>query len=103
MSPVVLAQHVTKWYGPRRAVTDVSFAIEPSAMGVGRGRLPSITERSEWQTPAAAIFTNTSPRPGSANSTSSMVSGRVVVRRLAPYLFQDRCTYFHAVTYRMQL
>lgn len=28
MSPVVLAQHVTKWYGPRRAVNDVSFAIE---------------------------------------------------------------------------
>jgi ABC-2 type transport system ATP-binding protein len=29
MPPVVFAQHVTKWYGPRRAVTDVSFAIEP--------------------------------------------------------------------------
>jgi ABC-2 type transport system ATP-binding protein len=29
MSPVVLAQHVTKWYGPRCAVADVSFAIEP--------------------------------------------------------------------------
>jgi ABC-2 type transport system ATP-binding protein len=29
MAPVVSAQHVTKWYGPRRAVTDVSFAIEP--------------------------------------------------------------------------
>lgn len=29
MSAVVLAQHVTKWYGPRRAVRDVSFAIEP--------------------------------------------------------------------------
>ena len=28
MAPVVLAQHVTKWYGPRRAVSDVSFAIE---------------------------------------------------------------------------
>jgi ABC-2 type transport system ATP-binding protein len=28
MAPVVLAQHVTKWYGPRRAVNDVSFAIE---------------------------------------------------------------------------
>jgi ABC-2 type transport system ATP-binding protein len=28
MSPLVLAQHVTKWYGPRRAVDDVSFAIE---------------------------------------------------------------------------
>jgi ABC-2 type transport system ATP-binding protein len=29
MAPVVLAQHVTKWYGPRRAVSDVSFTIEP--------------------------------------------------------------------------
>jgi ABC-2 type transport system ATP-binding protein len=28
MSPLVLAQHVTKWYGPRCAVSDVSFAIE---------------------------------------------------------------------------
>jgi ABC-2 type transport system ATP-binding protein len=28
MPPLVLAQHVTKWYGPRRAVNDVSFAIE---------------------------------------------------------------------------
>ena len=28
MSPLVLAQHVTKWYGPRCAVTDVSFTIE---------------------------------------------------------------------------
>jgi ABC-2 type transport system ATP-binding protein len=28
MSPLVLAQHVSKWYGPRRAVADVSFAIE---------------------------------------------------------------------------
>src|SRR5215470_12691081 len=29
MSPVVLAERVTKWYGPRRAVADVSFAIAP--------------------------------------------------------------------------
>ena len=29
MAPVVLAEHLTKWYGPRRAVSDVSFAIEP--------------------------------------------------------------------------
>ncbi|HLZ01612.1 MAG TPA: ABC transporter ATP-binding protein [Bradyrhizobium sp.] len=28
MSPLVQAQHVTKWYGPRRAVSDVSFAVE---------------------------------------------------------------------------
>jgi ABC-2 type transport system ATP-binding protein len=29
VSPVVLVEHVTKWYGPRRAVADVAFAIEP--------------------------------------------------------------------------
>jgi ABC-2 type transport system ATP-binding protein len=29
MPPIVLARNVTKWYGPRRAVSDVSFAIEP--------------------------------------------------------------------------
>jgi ABC-2 type transport system ATP-binding protein len=28
MSSIVLAQHVTKWYGPRRAVSDVCFGIE---------------------------------------------------------------------------
>jgi ABC-2 type transport system ATP-binding protein len=28
MSPVVLAQHVSKWFGPRCAVNDVSFVIE---------------------------------------------------------------------------
>ena len=29
VSPIVQVQHVTKWYGRRRAVTDVSFTIEP--------------------------------------------------------------------------
>lgn len=29
MSPVVLARQLTKWYGPRRAVADVSFVVEP--------------------------------------------------------------------------
>src|SRR5215510_16617332 len=28
MSTAILAQNVTKWYGPRRAINDVSFAIE---------------------------------------------------------------------------
>src|SRR5215510_1998701 len=27
MSTAILAQNVTKWYGPRRAINDVSFAI----------------------------------------------------------------------------
>ena len=29
MPSIVLAQNLTKWYGPRRAVTDVSFAVAP--------------------------------------------------------------------------
>lgn len=29
MSPVVAARNVAKWYGPRRAVVDVSFEVEP--------------------------------------------------------------------------
>lgn len=28
-SPVILVERVTKWYGPRRAVADVSFAVAP--------------------------------------------------------------------------
>ena len=45
----------------------------PSASG--RGREPSITDRSEWQRPAAAILTRTSPRPGGARSSSMISSG----------------------------
>jgi len=29
MSPIVRTEHVSKWYGPRRAVSDVSFTVEP--------------------------------------------------------------------------
>ncbi len=34
----------------------------PSATGMSRGRSPLITDRSEWHSPAAAIFTRTSPK-----------------------------------------
>ena len=43
------------------------------AIGSGRGRLPSITDRSEWQSPAARMRTSTSPGPGASSSTSSSV------------------------------
>ena len=43
---------------------DLAAASCPSTIGSGRGRLPSITERSEWQRPAARILTSTSPGPG---------------------------------------
>jgi hypothetical protein len=46
-------------------------------MGTGRGRMPSIPDRSEWQRPAAAISISTSPGPGGSNSTSSTTSGRL--------------------------
>ena len=45
-------------------------------MGSGRGRLPSMTDRSEWHSPAARTLTSTSPGPGGASSKSSIVSGR---------------------------
>ena len=37
-------------------------------IGVGRGRVPLMTERSEWHKPAARIRTNTSPCPGGSRS-----------------------------------
>src|SRR3954454_15568772 len=45
------------------------------AIGNGRGRLPLITERSEWHRPAAPILINTSPGPGGSRSISSILSG----------------------------
>ena len=48
----------------------------PSAIGITRGREPSITERSEWQSPAAPTRTSSSPGPGGSSSTSITSSGR---------------------------
>ncbi|KAG1165183.1 hypothetical protein G6F35_018930 [Rhizopus arrhizus] len=49
----------------------------PSTMGTPRGRSPLITDRSEWHSPAALIFTSTSPVPGGSSSISVMLNGRV--------------------------
>ena len=49
----------------------------PITIGSGRGRMPSMAERSEWQRPAAAISISTSPGPGGSSSTSSTTSGRL--------------------------
>ena len=62
---------------PSPSASTMPAASWPSSMGVGRGRSPLMTERSEWHSPAAAIFTSTSPRPGGLSSTSSIASGRV--------------------------
>ena len=50
----------------------------PSTMGITRGRSPLMTERSEWHSPAAAIFTSTSPGPGASSSIVSMLIGLVL-------------------------
>ena len=81
-----IARSVTP--GPR-AVT-CPLASWPSSIGTGRARLPSTTDRSEWQTPAAAIRTSTSPGPGASSSSSPTVRGRVRRPRPRPAdLLQD--------------
>ena len=66
---------ITTWSPRFRSVTPSPSASTmpdaswPSAIGIGRGRSPLITERSEWHRPAAAIFTSTSPGPGGASSS----------------------------------
>src|SRR6478735_5828770 len=47
----------------------------PSTIGVGRGRSPLISDRSEWQRPAPPTLTSTSPSPGGSSSTSSTWMG----------------------------
>ncbi len=48
----------------------------PSTIGITRGREPSITDRSEWHSPAARTLTSISPGPGGASSSSATSSGR---------------------------
>jgi peptide/nickel transport system substrate-binding protein len=49
-------------------------ALDWGPWALGRGRSPLITDRSEWHSPAAPIFTSTSPRPGRSSSTSAIRS-----------------------------
>ena len=56
----------------------------PRTQGVGKGMLPSITWRSLWQTPDAAVFISTSPGAGSSISTSSISRGRCSLASVQP-------------------
>src|SRR5207253_4447280 len=58
----------------------------PRTTGVGYGIEPSITLRSEWQSPAALIATRTSPTPGSLTRTSSIATGRSGARKTAAFI-----------------
>src|SRR5580692_5301305 len=46
----------------------------PRTDGAFQGMVPSSTDRSEWHTPAATIFTFTSVGPGSATDSLSVTS-----------------------------
>jgi ABC-2 type transport system ATP-binding protein len=91
MSPVVLAQHVTKWYGPRRAVTDVSFAI---AQGEIVGLLgPNGSGKSTIFRMLTGYLVPTSGRVEVAGH--DVVAESLAVRRAISYVPEDAPLYDH--------
>lgn len=91
MAPVVLAQHVTKWYGPRRAVTDVSFAIEPGEI-VGL-----LGPNGSGKSTIFRILTGyLAPSSGSVEVAGhDVVSDSLAVRQAISYVPEDAPLYDH--------
>jgi ABC-2 type transport system ATP-binding protein len=91
MSPVVLAQHVTKWYGPRRAVFDVSFAIE-------RGEIVGLLgpNGSGKSTIFRMLTGYLVPTSGSIEVAGhDVVADSLAVRRAISYVPEDAPLYDH--------
>jgi ABC-2 type transport system ATP-binding protein len=91
MSPLVLAQHVTKWYGPRRAVTDVSFAIEQGEIVGLLG--PNGSGKSTIFRMLTGYLVPTSGRIEVAGH--DVVTDSLSVRRLISYVPEDAPLYDH--------
>ncbi len=91
MSPIVLAQHVTKWYGPRRAVTDVSFAIEQGEIVGLLG--PNGSGKSTIFRMLTGYLVPTSGRI--EVSGHDVVSDSLAVRRVISYVPEDAPLYDH--------
>ncbi len=91
MSAVVLAQHVTKWYGPRRAVTDVSFAIEPGEIVGLLG--PNGSGKSTIFRMLTGYLVPTSGRIEVAGH--DVVADSLAVRRVISYVPEDAPLYDH--------
>src|SRR5246127_2498933 len=91
MSPVVLAQHVTKWYGPRRAVTDVSFAIEQGEIVGLLG--PNGSGKSTIFRMLTGYLVPTSGRIEVAGH--DVVTSSLAVRRAISYVPEDAPLYDH--------
>src|ERR1700730_3715904 len=60
---------------PLPTIITVPAASWPRTAGTAWGSVPLASERSEWQTPAAARRTCTSPAAGGGSSISSIASG----------------------------
>jgi len=91
MSPLVLAQHVTKWYGPRRAVTDVSFAIEQGEIVGLLG--PNGSGKSTIFRMLTGYLVPTSGRIEVAGHDA--VADSLAVRRVISYVPEDAPLYDH--------
>lgn len=91
MAPVVLAQHVTKWYGPRRAVSDVSFTVEPGEIVGLLG--PNGSGKS---TIFRILCGYLAPSAGSVKVAGhDVVTDSIDVRRAISYVPEDAPLYDH--------
>ena len=91
MSPLVLAQHVSKWYGPRRAVSDVSFSIEQGEIVGLLG--PNGSGKSTIFRMLTGYLVPTSGRIGVAGH--DVVTDSLAVRRVISYVPEDAPLYDH--------
>ncbi|RZN11632.1 MFS transporter [Bradyrhizobium genosp. SA-3] len=91
VSPVVVAERVTKWYGPRRAVADVSFSI---ARGEIVGLLgPNGSGKSTIFRMLTGYLVPTSGRIAVAGH--DVVEDSIGVRRAISYVPEDAPLYDH--------
>src|SRR5271169_3060405 len=90
-SPLVQARHVTKWYGPRRAVADVSFTVEPGEIVDLLG--PNGSGKS---TIFRIICGYLAPSSGSAEVAGyEVMADSIEVRRAISYVPEDSPLYEH--------
>jgi ABC-2 type transport system ATP-binding protein len=91
LSPIVQARHVTKWYGPRRAVADVSFTIEPGEIVGLLG--PNGSGKS---TIFRIICGYLAPSSGSVEVAGyDVMADSIEVRRAISYVPEDSPLYDH--------
>lgn len=90
-SPVVLVERVTKWYGPRRAVADVSFAVAPGEIVGLLG--PNGSGKSTIFRMLTGYLVPTSGRIAVAGH--DVVEDSIGVRRAISYVPEDAPLYDH--------